>query len=147
MWLKVREQREKTRLRVARWRAKRKLQACLNQAQVGSDCSYQPQLFLWNITMSGLLRQTPAGQRKPDKTITISRRFPHSQALGGAAELNQSGFQPPRVSCGKTNVTKVYWNSVVSLFLSLHLCVFMWTAAYLLDCVNPLSKHCTGNNC
>ncbi|XP_044072292.1 uncharacterized protein si:ch211-67e16.4 [Siniperca chuatsi] len=30
----VRERREKTRLRVARWRAKRKLQACLNQAQV-----------------------------------------------------------------------------------------------------------------
>ncbi|XP_068186341.1 uncharacterized protein si:ch211-67e16.4 isoform X2 [Antennarius striatus] len=29
----VRERREKTRLRVARWRAKRKLQACLNQAQ------------------------------------------------------------------------------------------------------------------
>lgn len=34
MYLKVRERREKTRLRVARWRAKRKLQACLNQAQV-----------------------------------------------------------------------------------------------------------------
>ncbi|KAF7218054.1 uncharacterized protein si:ch211-67e16.4 [Nothobranchius furzeri] len=30
----VRERREKTRLRVARWRAKRKLQACLNQNQV-----------------------------------------------------------------------------------------------------------------
>ncbi|XP_035531792.1 uncharacterized protein LOC118338623 isoform X2 [Morone saxatilis] len=30
----VRERREKTRLRVARWRAKRKLQACLNQSQV-----------------------------------------------------------------------------------------------------------------
>ncbi|XP_051938982.1 uncharacterized protein si:ch211-67e16.4 isoform X2 [Hippocampus zosterae] len=29
----VRERREKTRLRVARWRAKRKLQACLNQVQ------------------------------------------------------------------------------------------------------------------
>ncbi|KAL7385601.1 hypothetical protein ABVT39_024934 [Epinephelus coioides] len=29
----VRERREKTRLRVARWRAKRKLQACINQAQ------------------------------------------------------------------------------------------------------------------
>lgn len=37
--LKVRERREKTRLRVARWRAKRKLQACLNQAQVSKDCS------------------------------------------------------------------------------------------------------------
>lgn len=35
--LKVRERREKTRLRVARWRAKRKLQACLNQAQVSKD--------------------------------------------------------------------------------------------------------------
>lgn len=34
----VRERREKTRLRVARWRAKRKLQACLNQAQaLGGD--------------------------------------------------------------------------------------------------------------
>ncbi|GLD56661.1 uncharacterized protein AKAME5_000897800, partial [Lates japonicus] len=32
----VRERREKTRLRVARWRAKRKLQACLNQAQAQS---------------------------------------------------------------------------------------------------------------
>ncbi|XP_077473397.1 uncharacterized protein LOC144087012 isoform X2 [Stigmatopora argus] len=33
----VRERREKTRLRVARWRAKRKLQASLNQVQVGGD--------------------------------------------------------------------------------------------------------------
>ncbi|MEQ2316299.1 hypothetical protein AMECASPLE_031226 [Ameca splendens] len=33
----VRERREKTRLRVARWRAKRKLQACLNQTQVRGD--------------------------------------------------------------------------------------------------------------
>lgn len=38
--VKVRERREKTRLRVARWRAKRKLQACLNQAQVSDDCSF-----------------------------------------------------------------------------------------------------------
>ncbi|XP_063353213.1 uncharacterized protein si:ch211-67e16.4 [Pelmatolapia mariae] len=33
----VRERREKTRLRVARWRAKRKLQACLNQMQAYGD--------------------------------------------------------------------------------------------------------------
>lgn len=33
----VRERREKTRLRVARWRAKRKLQACLNQMQAFGD--------------------------------------------------------------------------------------------------------------
>ncbi|XP_061580087.1 uncharacterized protein si:ch211-67e16.4 [Cololabis saira] len=49
----VRERREKTRLRVARWRAKRKLQACLNQAQAhggvaglsqaGFPASSQPQ--------------------------------------------------------------------------------------------------------
>ncbi|XP_040913181.1 uncharacterized protein si:ch211-67e16.4 isoform X4 [Toxotes jaculatrix] len=36
----VRERREKTRLRVARWRAKRKLQACLNQAQEWSCRSF-----------------------------------------------------------------------------------------------------------
>ncbi|XP_040913180.1 uncharacterized protein si:ch211-67e16.4 isoform X3 [Toxotes jaculatrix] len=35
----VRERREKTRLRVARWRAKRKLQACLNQAQAQSGAA------------------------------------------------------------------------------------------------------------
>ncbi|TNN04447.1 hypothetical protein fugu_001476 [Takifugu bimaculatus] len=44
----VRERREKTRLRVARWRAKRKLQACLNQAQAlggaaaHNQSDYQP---------------------------------------------------------------------------------------------------------
>ncbi|XP_057709174.1 uncharacterized protein si:ch211-67e16.4 [Corythoichthys intestinalis] len=37
----VRERREKTRLRVARWRAKRKLQACLNQAPIGGDPTTQ----------------------------------------------------------------------------------------------------------
>ncbi|XP_059199591.1 uncharacterized protein si:ch211-67e16.4 isoform X2 [Centropristis striata] len=44
----VRERREKTRLRVARWRAKRKLQACINQAQVLGDaaCLSQPGLPL-----------------------------------------------------------------------------------------------------
>ncbi|MEQ2263384.1 hypothetical protein XENORESO_007006, partial [Xenotaenia resolanae] len=35
----VRERREKTRLRVARWRAKRKLQACLNQTQAHGDAA------------------------------------------------------------------------------------------------------------
>ncbi|XP_026150602.1 uncharacterized protein LOC113123057 isoform X2 [Mastacembelus armatus] len=35
----VRERREKTRLRVARWRAKRKLQACLSQAQAAGGAA------------------------------------------------------------------------------------------------------------
>ncbi|XP_051815133.1 uncharacterized protein si:ch211-67e16.4 isoform X4 [Acanthochromis polyacanthus] len=39
----VRERREKTRLRVARWRAKRKLQACLNQAQPHGGAAAQNQ--------------------------------------------------------------------------------------------------------
>ncbi|XP_017265634.1 uncharacterized protein si:ch211-67e16.4 [Kryptolebias marmoratus] len=39
----VRERREKTRLRVARWRAKRKLQACLNQSQVHGGAAGLPQ--------------------------------------------------------------------------------------------------------
>nr|XP_046260387.1 uncharacterized protein si:ch211-67e16.4 isoform X2 [Scatophagus argus] len=39
----VRERREKTRLRVARWRAKRKLQACLNQAQALGGAAGLPQ--------------------------------------------------------------------------------------------------------
>ncbi|XP_077436794.1 uncharacterized protein LOC144060813 [Vanacampus margaritifer] len=39
----VRERREKTRLRVARWRAKRKLQACLNQVQTQGGTVALPQ--------------------------------------------------------------------------------------------------------
>ncbi|XP_072253676.1 uncharacterized protein [Leuresthes tenuis] len=38
----VRERREKTRLRVARWRARRKLQACLNQAQTHGGAAGLP---------------------------------------------------------------------------------------------------------
>lgn len=51
--LQVRERREKTRLRVARWRAKRKLQACLNQAQVSIGCSfnYQDEYVMIKITL------------------------------------------------------------------------------------------------
>ncbi|XP_061697142.1 uncharacterized protein si:ch211-67e16.4 isoform X2 [Syngnathoides biaculeatus] len=42
----VRERREKTRLRVARWRAKRKLQACLNQVQTqGGAVSLSQDVF------------------------------------------------------------------------------------------------------
>lgn len=56
----------------------------------------------------------PAGQGKPNKSNKDLRMFSHSQALGGAAELSQSGFQPPRVSCGKKSFT-----SVLKLFLKL----------------------------
>lgn len=54
MYLKVRERREKTRLRVARWRAKRKLQACLNQAQVSlpdtQRCPTEETLFCRKVS-------------------------------------------------------------------------------------------------
>ncbi|XP_061735470.1 uncharacterized protein LOC133538143 isoform X1 [Nerophis ophidion] len=62
----VRERREKTRLRVARWRAKRKLQACLNQVQVSSDTSCQ--VTHWS-----------------------SRRRAHVQTQGGAVAFPISG--------------------------------------------------------
>lgn len=49
---KVRERREKTRLRVARWRAKRKLQACLTQSQV-NDHSFSAHRWLETGSIGG----------------------------------------------------------------------------------------------
>lgn len=64
----VRERREKTRLRVARWRAKRKLQACLNQTQAqggaavlskaGVSVSTQHQQLRTSCASSSQQRQT-----------------------------------------------------------------------------------------
>ncbi|XP_047226825.1 uncharacterized protein si:ch211-67e16.4 isoform X3 [Girardinichthys multiradiatus] len=54
----VRERREKTRLRVARWRAKRKLQACLNQTQFPASSRDRTQVLLTLTTSSAMFLQT-----------------------------------------------------------------------------------------
>ncbi|KAF7642744.1 hypothetical protein LDENG_00251600 [Lucifuga dentata] len=59
--LKVRERREKTRLRVARWRAKRKLQACLNQAQGQGDAAGLSQLHIPLSSQAEQLRSSCDG--------------------------------------------------------------------------------------
>lgn len=59
--LKVRERREKTRLRVARWRAKRKLQACLNQMQVGDSTTVSAlRHFFWKWSVSFSWMRSPS---------------------------------------------------------------------------------------
>lgn len=83
----VRERREKTRLRVARWRAKRKLQACLNQAQAqggsagvsqtGTTISSQQQKLrvACSSTSSGRQRSSSA-QLQPSGLVNISATLP-----------------------------------------------------------------------
>ncbi|PWA19411.1 hypothetical protein CCH79_00017159, partial [Gambusia affinis] len=78
----VRERREKTRLRVARWRAKRKLQACLNQtqapggaavvSQAGVAVSREYQQHRTPTASSNQQRQNPASPHTSSFLSTVS---------------------------------------------------------------------------
>lgn len=63
----IRERREKTRLRVAKWRAKRKLQACLNQAQAQGGAAGLPQVGGQIDSNNELLRATCAQTSSPQQ--------------------------------------------------------------------------------
>ncbi|XP_078118674.1 uncharacterized protein LOC144525585 [Sander vitreus] len=78
----VRERREKTRLRVARWRAKRKLQACINQTQALGGAAGFSQTGFPNSSQHQQLRVTCAA--------TSSSQQRQSSALPQSALSNMS---------------------------------------------------------
>lgn len=75
--VKVRERREKTRLRVARWRAKRKLQACLNQTQVSNRFMINTLIVLMCYIVLKLLSSM---LQLTDLSITHQLGVPKTQA-------------------------------------------------------------------
>ncbi|XP_071400242.1 uncharacterized protein [Centroberyx affinis] len=87
----VRERREKTRLRVARWRAKRKLQACLSQAQApggAAGFSQQP-----GFTFSSQHQQFRACASTSSSQQRRSSPLPQcSSFLNNNNNNNSSGF-------------------------------------------------------
>ncbi|XP_070771159.1 uncharacterized protein [Enoplosus armatus] len=79
----VRERREKTRLRVARWRAKRKLQACLNQAQAQGGAA--------GLSQAGFPISSQHQQlRVPCAATSSSRQRQSSALLQSNSFLNMS---------------------------------------------------------
>ncbi|KAA8593062.1 hypothetical protein FQN60_018517 [Etheostoma spectabile] len=84
--LKVRERREKTRLRVARWRAKRKLQACINQTQALGGAAGLSQAGFPNSSQHQQLRVTCAA--------TSSSQQGQSSALPQSVLNNMSASLP-----------------------------------------------------
>lgn len=73
----VRERREKTRLRVARWRAKRKLQACLNQdqAQGGAAGISQRSLPVNNQQLRATCAPGSSSQQRQSSALHLSNSF------------------------------------------------------------------------
>ncbi|XP_055360851.1 uncharacterized protein si:ch211-67e16.4 isoform X2 [Betta splendens] len=95
--LEVRERREKTRLRVARWRAKRKLQACLNQAQaqgVAADVSVSPTGFPISSQHEGV--------RLPYASTSSTQ--PGSARLNSMSAANISATLPFKASTPSSNL-------------------------------------------
>ncbi|XP_032371294.1 uncharacterized protein si:ch211-67e16.4 [Etheostoma spectabile] len=82
----VRERREKTRLRVARWRAKRKLQACINQTQALGGAAGLSQAGFPNSSQHQQLRVTCAA--------TSSSQQGQSSALPQSVLNNMSASLP-----------------------------------------------------
>ncbi|KAK2905696.1 uncharacterized protein si:ch211-67e16.4 [Channa argus] len=108
----VRERREKTRLRVARWRAKRKLQACLNQAQAqggtagvtqtGKPISSQPQeLRVACPSTSSQQRQRSAQLQSSGLVNNISATLPFIPPTSSSSLL----LKCPNMSAHERTVT------------------------------------------
>ncbi|XP_028447245.1 uncharacterized protein si:ch211-67e16.4 [Perca flavescens] len=87
----VRERREKTRLRVARWRAKRKLQACINQTQALGGAAGLSQTGFPNSSQHQQLRVTCAAtsnsQQRQSSALPQSVLSNMSAANGISASL------------------------------------------------------------
>ncbi|XP_004572004.2 uncharacterized protein si:ch211-67e16.4 isoform X2 [Maylandia zebra] len=114
----VRERREKTRLRVARWRAKRKLQACLNQMQAFGDTqglsqtgfaisSQQQPRSACASTSSTQQRQSSASNNIPRMSTSTStlvlkgpNMAPHEHAV--ALSYPHGNISPQRLSLTDT---------------------------------------------
>ncbi|AWP13578.1 Hypothetical protein SMAX5B_004779 [Scophthalmus maximus] len=87
----VRERREKTRLRVARWRAKRKLQACLNQTQTQSGAAGLSQTVYSIGSQHQELRascaSTSGGQQRRNSTLPQSGSYLNNNNNNTSAAL------------------------------------------------------------
>ncbi|KAM4730990.1 uncharacterized protein FYW61_009144 isoform 3-T3 [Anableps anableps] len=73
----VRERREKTRLRVARWRAKRKLQACLNQTQAHGGAAVLSQAGV-SVSSQHQQNRTPCASNNQQRQNSIA---PHANSF------------------------------------------------------------------
>ncbi|XP_008284176.1 pinin-like [Stegastes partitus] len=123
----VRERREKTRLRVARWRAKRKLQACLNQAQAhggaaglsqtgfpvssqqlrppaapSSQSSASPQSSSFLSSISSILPFIPSSSSSSSLLLRGSSMAPHEHTVTSSSS---SSFAPAGLSQQSASLT------------------------------------------
>ncbi|XP_056145701.1 uncharacterized protein si:ch211-67e16.4 isoform X2 [Lampris incognitus] len=86
----VRERREKTRLRVARWRAKRKLQACLSQTQAQGGAADFTQQQVYDITAQQLQQQLRTSCAPASQTQTNAFLATNTMALPFIAPSSSS---------------------------------------------------------
>ncbi|XP_035770524.1 uncharacterized protein si:ch211-67e16.4 isoform X1 [Neolamprologus brichardi] len=102
----VRERREKTRLRVARWRAKRKLQACLNQMQAFGDTQglsqtgfpisqhQQPRPACASTSSTQQRQSSAASQSSGFLNISTSNSIPRMSASSSTLVLKGPNMAP-----------------------------------------------------
>lgn len=99
----VRERREKTRLRVARWRAKRKLQACLDQAQaVGGAAGLLQRDSPITASLNPPSAAASTDQRRQGSAVPpsnrISTRRPFVPSTSSASSSSSVLLRPANVS-------------------------------------------------
>ena len=115
----VKERREKTRLRVARWRAKRKLQACQLTQMSQTQHQAGPGLGQGN---SGLANHSPISQHTQHKTTGPTQTPQRNRAALSQSQYNNS-FLYNRSHCetgaGNVNYPPLQFNSS-SLMLGQH---------------------------
>ncbi|XP_007569381.1 uncharacterized protein LOC106942228 [Poecilia latipinna] len=83
----VRERREKTRLRVARWRAKRKLQACLSQTQAPGGAAVLSQAGV-SVSRQYQQHQQHSAPRASNSQQRQNSASPHTSSFLSAASGN-----------------------------------------------------------
>ncbi|XP_078142363.1 uncharacterized protein LOC139911777 isoform X2 [Centroberyx gerrardi] len=103
----VRERREKTRLRVARWRAKRKLQACLSQAQApGGAAGFSQQSGISISSQHQQLRacaSSSSGQQRRSSALPQCSGFLNSSGFPASLPFippSSSSSSPPSLLLG-----------------------------------------------
>ncbi|XP_029386387.1 uncharacterized protein LOC115061940 isoform X2 [Echeneis naucrates] len=111
----VRERREKTRLRVARWRAKRKLQACLNQAQAQSGTAGLSQAgFPVSSQRQEQLRASAASSSFPNNNNVSAASLPFISSTSSPSQL----LRGPNMSAHQHAVTSTSNSSFPQVSLS-----------------------------
>uniref|UniRef100_UPI003AAEBF6E uncharacterized protein n=1 Tax=Centroberyx gerrardi TaxID=166262 RepID=UPI003AAEBF6E len=109
----VRERREKTRLRVARWRAKRKLQACLSQAQApGGAAGFSQQSGFSISSQHQQLRacaSSSSGQQRRSSALPQCSGFLSSSGFPASLPFippSSSSSSPPSLLLGGHNMAE-----------------------------------------